>query len=177
MKIKPIGLALASGAGLINPRRAVDPGLIYDIDVNSYISFLCKEGYNGSDIGLITGNKTKNCSSLPSAKGTDGLNYPSMHIQLTNPNSNISAVFYRTVTYVGQDKTLYTAKVKSPKGLSVAVVPKTLYFTKQYQKKSFKVMLKGHFIGEKSWFLSASLVWSDCRNNVKSPILVYRPTV
>ncbi|XP_027066385.2 subtilisin-like protease SBT4.15 [Coffea arabica] len=180
MKIKPIGLALASGAGQINPRKALDPGLVYDLDVNSYVSFLCKEGYNDTAITAITGDRTSNCSSFPPAKGTDGLNYPSMHLQLVDPTSNntdISAIFYRTVTYVGEGKTVYRAKVKSPKVLSVTVVPKVLSFTKQHQKRSFKVMVKGNFVRRKSWLMSASLVWSNCRHNVKSPVLIYRPPV
>ncbi|KAL3536135.1 hypothetical protein ACH5RR_004596 [Cinchona calisaya] len=175
MKIKPHGDALASGAGLIDPVKALDPGLVYDIDVTSYISFLCKDGYNSSNIGLITGDKKMHCANVPPAKGFDGLNYPSMHIQFLNPRSNISAVFHRTVTNVGQGKAVYRASVKSPKGLSVTVLPKVLSFTKQNQKKSFKVILKGAFAKTSSWFLSASLEWSDGQHNVKSPILIYRP--
>lgn len=89
MKIAPKEKELASGSGQINPTSALDPGLVYDIDINSYISFLCKEGYNSSNIAQVAGNGTYkyNCSNFPQAKGTDGLNYTSIHLQLQPPNN------------------------------------------------------------------------------------------
>ncbi|KAL0344776.1 UNVERIFIED_CONTAM: Subtilisin-like protease SBT4.15 [Sesamum radiatum] len=60
MKIKPVEAELASGSGQINPRAAVHPGLVYDIGTDSYVSFLCKQGYNSNDIALITGSENYN---------------------------------------------------------------------------------------------------------------------
>lgn len=173
MKIKPKEAELASGSGQINPIKALHPGLIYDLNMGSYVRFLCKEGYNSTTIRLLTGGrKLYNCSSLPT-RGFDGLNYPSMHIQLTNPKSNnFSAVFFRTVTNVGHAKSEYKAKVEAPKGVSVTVTPKTLTFQKSYQRRSFKVTVSGKFIEDESWVLSASLVWSDSSHTVKTPILI-----
>ncbi|KAK4730737.1 hypothetical protein R3W88_023725 [Solanum pinnatisectum] len=176
MKIRPVGAELASGSGQINPRKAINPGLIYDLDINSYIGYFCKEGYNSTNIALLTGNKMYNCSSIPKALGADGLNYPSIHLQLQNPNeSDISAIFYRTVTYVGNGKAVYKAKVRGPKCLSINVVPNILSFSKVNEKKSFRVELNGKFTRDKSWYISSSLVWGGKKPYVKSPILVYRP--
>ncbi|KAM3341414.1 subtilisin-like protease SBT4.15 [Capsicum galapagoense] len=176
MKIRPVGAELASGSGQINPRKALNPGLIYDLDINSYISYLCKEGYNSTNIALLTGNRKYNCSTIPKAKGVDGLNYPSMHLQLQHANeSDISAVFYRTVTYVGNGKAVYKAKVRGPKCLSINVVPNILSFSKINEKKSFRVELNGKFVSKKTWVISSSLVWGGKKPYVKSPILVYRP--
>ncbi|CAK9169295.1 unnamed protein product [Ilex paraguariensis] len=173
MKIKPVDAELASGSGQINPTRALHPGLVYDMNTGSYVRFLCKEGYNSTTISLLTGGKKKyNCSTLP-ARGFDGINYPSMHIQLTKPNSSISAVFHRTVTNVGYGKSVYKAKVMAPKGLSVRVIPRTLTFERSYQKRSYHLMVKGKFI-KNTEILSASLLWSDSKHKVRSPILVYR---
>ncbi|KAI3447480.1 hypothetical protein Pfo_004145 [Paulownia fortunei] len=172
MKIKPAEAELASGSGEINPKTALHPGLVYDIDTISYISFLCKQGYKSKDIALLTGSKIYNCSNVPQAKGADGLNYPSIHLQVKNNESAISAVFYRTVTNVGVGKSAYKAKVKSPKGLSIEVTPNILTFDRPNQKKSFKVILKGKLLQKKSWYLSGSLVWSDSKHNVRSPVLV-----
>lgn len=172
MKIKPVGAELASGSGQINPKTALHPGLVYDIDTLSYISFLCKQGYQSKDIALLTGSKKYNCSNVPKARGDDGLNYPSIHLQVKNNESVISGVFYRAVTNVGIGKSTYKAKVRSPKGLSIKVTPDILTFSRRNQKKSFKVILKGKSLHKESWYLSGSLVWSDSKHNVRSPILV-----
>ncbi|KAF5940586.1 hypothetical protein HYC85_021753 [Camellia sinensis] len=170
MKIKQQGGALGSGSGQINPTRAIHPGLVYDIQMSSYLSFLCREGYNSSTIRLLTGGKKLyNCSSFKPAQGTDGLNYPSMHTQVASGNSSISAVFYRIVTNVGYGNSVYVARVKSPKGLDVT-------FKRLHQKKSFKVVLKGKFMNDRAWILSAVLEWSDSKHTVRSPILVCRST-
>lgn len=176
MKIKQMDAELGSGSGQINPVKAANPGLVYDISISSYIRFLCKEGYNSSTIALLTGGKNRfKCSDFKPAQGTDGLNYPSMHIQLKTPDSSISAIFYRTVTNVGSAESVYKASVTAPKGLSVQVAPNTLTFSKLHQKKSFKVVLKGAAIKNGTRILSALLEWSDSMHKVKSPILVYKP--
>ncbi|CAA3011298.1 subtilisin-like protease SBT4.15 [Olea europaea var. sylvestris] len=174
MKIKPVGAELASGSGQINPRVALHPGLVYDIQYEDYISFLCKQGYNSSAIAMLTGNKKYKCSSFPVGKGADGLNYPSIHVYLNNSKTSFSEVFYRTVTSVGIGKSVYRASIRSPKGLSVTVVPKIMTFDSPNQKRSFKVMVKGKFLRESSWVLSGRIVWSDSKHNVRSPILVFR---
>ncbi|KAL1541375.1 hypothetical protein AAHA92_25605 [Salvia divinorum] len=172
LKITPIGAELASGSGQLNPKAAVNPGLIYDINLVSYISFLCKEGYQDKDIALLTGSRKYSCSSVPQAKGADGLNYPSIHLQVKEDDSDIAGVFYRTVTNVGTGSSTYKAKVTSPDGLSIKVTPNVLTFTRPNQKRSFKVTLEGKLPAIESWFLSGSLLWTDSKHKVRSPILV-----
>ncbi|MBA0830246.1 hypothetical protein Goarm_014790 [Gossypium armourianum] len=176
MKIKDKYGELSSGSGQINPARAVHAGLIYDISESSYISFLCKEGFNSTTIDLLIRGKQKyNCSSFKPALGFDGLNYPSMHIQLNSTESIISAVFYRIVTYVGLRNTKFTAKVTSPKELSITVTPETLKFTRKHQKKSFRVSVKGGSMKNGTDILSATLDWrSNKGHSVKSPIVVFK---
>ncbi|KAJ8899619.1 hypothetical protein K2173_018593 [Erythroxylum novogranatense] len=175
MKTMEPDAELGSGSGQLNPESAVHPGLVYDISLSSYISFLCKEGYNGTAIDLLIGGKKKHdCSKFKPAKGTDGLNYPSMHMQLNTTGSRISAVFYRRVTNVGYGKSVYKAKVTSPKGLSVLVIPNTLRFTFLHQKKDFKVVVKGGSMPNGTLILSALLEWNDSMHSVKSPIVIYQ---
>ncbi|XVF55683.1 hypothetical protein PTKIN_Ptkin06aG0056500 [Pterospermum kingtungense] len=175
MKIRDKHGELSSGSGQINPVAAVHPGLIYDANQSSYISFLCKEGYNSTSIGLLIGDKQKyNCSSFrPAARGADGLNYPSMFMHLKTTQSRISAVFYRTLTFVGYGHSLFKAKVTSPKGLSITVIPKTMKFWKTHQKKSFKVLVKGS-VKNGTEILSATLAWSNKGHTVMSPIVVFK---
>uniref|UniRef100_A0A7N0SYP5 Uncharacterized protein n=1 Tax=Kalanchoe fedtschenkoi TaxID=63787 RepID=A0A7N0SYP5_KALFE len=167
---------LGSGAGQINPTKAVDPGLVYDISASTYIRFLCKEGYNGTTIALLAGGAPQyDCSSFKPALGTDGLNYPTMHTQLASPNSSVSAAFHRVVTNVGSEKSVYRASVASPQGLEIEVVPGTLSFEKLNQKKPFKVVLKGGPMPAGVYIYSALLEWSDSKHSVKSPIVVFKP--
>ncbi|KAK6944014.1 Subtilisin-like protease, fibronectin type-III domain [Dillenia turbinata] len=176
VKKQPPDAELGSGAGQINPAKAVDPGLVYDLSMSSYIIFLCKEGYNTTTLQLLIGGKKHfNCSNFKPAQGVDGLNYPAFHLQLKCPDSAISAEFHRTVTHVGQGKSVYNAKVTSSKNLTVTVFPSTLTFDKPRQTRSFKVVLKGPPMAENNNILSASLEWSDSKHSVKSPIVVYKP--
>ncbi|GLT54084.1 hypothetical protein SLA2020_273130 [Shorea laevis] len=49
---KPAGV-FATGAGHVNPGKALDPGLIYDIQPDEYITHLCTLGYTTSEIFLL----------------------------------------------------------------------------------------------------------------------------
>ncbi|TKY53067.1 Subtilisin protease SBT4.14 [Spatholobus suberectus] len=178
MRIKDNTAELGSGSGQINPVRALDPGLLYNVSMDSYIAFLCKEGYNSSSIGILIGTKGFNCSSIGPPQGTDGINYPSMHTQIIPSNSSISAIFYRSVTNVGFGNSTYKAKVTAPKkGLSIEVIPDTLKFSGVNQELSFKVVLKGPPMPKERKILSASLEWNDSKHRVRSPIVVYKPTL
>ncbi|KAL4605811.1 hypothetical protein ACB092_09G056600 [Castanea dentata] len=176
MKIIEEDAELGSGSGQINPTQAVNPGLIYDISMSDYISFLCKEGYNHTAIGLIVGGTDKiDCSKFKPAQGTDGLNYPTMYTKLHSNSTSISATFYRTVTNVGYAMSVYTSKVTSLSGLLVKVIPETLKFSKLNESQSFTVEVKGSLEPTGSKQLSALLEWSDSKYNVKSHIVILRP--
>ncbi|KAF2304029.1 hypothetical protein GH714_026502 [Hevea brasiliensis] len=68
------------GAGQVNPSRASDPGLIYDLKPDDYVPYLCGLGYSDKHVGLIVKRNVKcsNDSSIPEAQ----LNYPSFSIEL-----------------------------------------------------------------------------------------------
>lgn len=175
MKIEQPDGPLGSGSGQLSPQKALHPGLVYDIPQSGYIRFLCKEGYNSTTIGLLTGGKKKHkCSNFRPAVGSDGINYPSMYLQILDPTAQYTAIFYRTVTNVGYEASVYKATVETTNGLSVRVVPSTLSFQKANQRRSFKVVVKGK--PAKAKIQSAFLEWSDSKHKVRSPILVYRRT-
>ncbi|KAG6794277.1 hypothetical protein POTOM_003519 [Populus tomentosa] len=44
----------ADGAGHVQPNRAADPGLIYDLTVNDFLNFLCSRGNTKKDIKLFS---------------------------------------------------------------------------------------------------------------------------
>ncbi|KAL4621001.1 hypothetical protein ACB092_06G197000 [Castanea dentata] len=164
---KSSGAEFAYGAGNINPLKALNPGLIYDIDPLDYIKFLCGQGYSTKLLQSITGDNSS-CS-----EGTDGtvfdLNYPSFALPI-QPSNSISHDFNRTVTNVGTSPSTYKAIVTAPPGLSIKANPSVLSFTSPGQKQSFALTIEGTLDKQ---MVSASLIWDDGTNKVRSPIVVY----
>jgi hypothetical protein len=77
------------GAGHINPSRALDPGLIYDIKPIDYTIFLCKLGFTKQHISktINLASQEASCNHLLAITTTnDIINYPS--ITLSNLNSS-----------------------------------------------------------------------------------------
>ncbi|XP_075668995.1 subtilisin-like protease SBT4.14 isoform X2 [Castanea sativa] len=164
----------AFGAGQMNPTRAVNPGLIYDMDEMSYIQFLCREGYSGSTLPVLVGPQHINCSKIIPGLGYDALNYPTMQLSLKNKQEPTTGVFRRRVTNVGQAISIYNATIIAPKGVEITVKPMTLSFTRVLQKRSFKVVVRAN-PKMSSIMVSGSLVWKSSRHTVKSPIVIYSP--
>ncbi|KAK9103469.1 hypothetical protein Sjap_020723 [Stephania japonica] len=160
----------AYGAGQVNPRRALHPGLVYDIDALGYLQFLCHDGYKNSVFG--------NCSGVAPAKGVDALNYPTMQLSLKSSRNSTVGVFRRRVTNVGPANSIYTPTITAPQGVQITVKPTSLNFTKTNQMKSFSVTVKANPLGDQQDLLmSASLEWrsSAGKYRVRSPIVIYNP--
>lgn len=158
----------AYGAGLINPLKAPNPGLIYDIEELDYVKLLCGEGYSTKLLRIITGNNRLSCSKV---NGTvKDLNYPSFTLS-TSPLESLSHVFHRTVTNVGSPTSTYKAILVAPLGFTIIVEPNILSFTSLGQKLEFTVKIEGKM---DEFMVSASLLWDDGNNfQVRSPIVVY----
>ncbi|CAB4296903.1 unnamed protein product [Prunus armeniaca] len=133
---------LAMGAGHVNPNKALNPGLIYDADIEDYINLLCALNYTNKQIQTITKSASNNCSS-PSLD----LNYPSFiaffNANDSKPDVQTTQEFRRTVTYIGKGQSTYVASVTPLKGFEVAVVPNTLKFKEEGEKLSFVLSIKG----------------------------------
>jgi hypothetical protein len=163
----------AFGAGQVNPTRAVNPGLVYDMDDFAYIQFLCHEGYNGSNLSVLIGSPI-NCTSLLPGIGHDAINYPSMQLSVKSNTDKTIGVFRRRVTNVGPGPTIYNATIKSPKGVEITVRPTSLNFSHTLQKRSFKVVVKAKSMASMQ-IVSGSLIWRNARYIVRSPIVIYSP--
>lgn len=153
------------GGGHIQPNRAMDPGLIYDLSTNDYLLFLCSLGYNQTQIQLFSEEPftcpTVNISLID-------FNYPS----ITVPNLDTSVTVTRKVKNVGSPG-IYRARVRSPRGVSVKVEPEVLVFKRSGDEVSFSVTLKGRqHGGGVSDYVFGQLIWSDGRHYVRSPIVV-----
>jgi subtilisin family serine protease len=156
----------ATGSGHVNPSKADDPGLVYDIQPDDYIPYLCGLGYSDREVGIIAHRKI-NCtetSSIPEGE----LNYPSFSVVLGS-----SQTFTRTVTNVGEAHSSYVAIVTAPKGVDVNVQPKKLYFSEANQKHTYSVTFNRIGSGNKTVeHAQGFLKWVSAKHTVRSPILV-----
>ncbi|KAK4399884.1 Subtilisin-like protease SBT4.4 [Sesamum angolense] len=158
------------GAGHINPVKAANPGLVYEMIEEEYVKLLCYKGYSTPTIRKLFGNKRSNCSRLKHRKWTPkDLNYPAM-ASLVCRNESFTVIFSRTVTNVGGAISTYRANISAPSGLKVIVQPQELSLKKWNEKKSFIVKVGGKVAVR---VLSASLEWNDGKHNVRSPIVIY----
>lgn len=151
------------GAGHVQPNRAMDPGLVYDLTVDDYLTFLCSLNYNQSQITLFS----EEPYSCPKKIILTDFNYPS----ITVPNLNGSITVTRTVKNVGSPGT-YKARVVRPPGITVLVQPTSMKFDKIGEEKSFKLTLKLKQRSAAKEYVFGKLIWSDGKHYVRSPIVV-----
>uniref|UniRef100_A0A0E0GXA1 Subtilisin-like protease fibronectin type-III domain-containing protein n=1 Tax=Oryza nivara TaxID=4536 RepID=A0A0E0GXA1_ORYNI len=136
------------GGGFIDPNRAVDPGLAYDIDPEY---FDCILGSNSS------------CEFEPK-----NINLPSIAI----PNLKEPTTVLRIVTNLGKAEAVYRAVVQSPPGVQILVEPSVLQFIKVKKKQTFNVTFSmAHKV--QGSYLFGSLAWCDGGSHyVRIPIAV-----
>ncbi|XP_047169445.1 subtilisin-like protease SBT1.1 [Vigna umbellata] len=161
----------AFGSGHVNPERASDPGLVYDITTKDYLNYLCSLKYTPSQIALLSkGNFT--CPKKSALQAGD-LNYPSFAVLFGTRALKASVTFKRVVTNVGKPKISYAVKVEEPNGVSVRVEPRNISFRKTGQKMSYKVSFVSNgnttVTGNSSF---GSLTWVSGKYAVRSPIAV-----
>ncbi|XP_062184660.1 subtilisin-like protease 4 [Phragmites australis] len=166
---------LLMGAGLVNPTKALDPGLVYNLSALDYIPYVCGLGYNDSYVNDIIAQPLQNvsCASVSKIEGKD-LNYPSFMVSLTTAAPAVEV--RRTVTNVGEAFSVYTAEVVSPKGVTVEVVPNRLDFSSVNQKREFRVRFRGGGSATNGT-VEGSLRWVSDKHSVRSPIVVLDGTL
>ncbi|KAL6995485.1 hypothetical protein U1Q18_005622 [Sarracenia purpurea var. burkii] len=162
------------GAGHVDPNRALDPGLIYDIETEDYVNLLCALNYTMKQIDTIT---RRSSSSFTCSNPSLDLNYPSF-IAFFNSNDSAASSktvkeFRRTVTNVGEAMTSYTAKLAPLEGFEVRVVPEKLVFREKNEKQSYKVSIEGpRMMNGTVAFVSLSWVEDEeGKHIVRSPIV------
>ncbi|KAJ1408361.1 Peptidase S8/S53 domain [Sesbania bispinosa] len=161
---------LALGAGYINPNRALDPGLVYDVGVKDYVNLLCALNFTQKNITAITRSSSNDCS-----KPSLDLNYPSFIAFFNANNSSSGAIqeFQRTVTNVGEGPTIYAASITPIKGFRVNVIPNKLVFKEKNEKLSYKLRIEGPITKTKVKKVAFGyLNWMDVKHVVRSPIVV-----
>ncbi|EFJ16957.1 hypothetical protein SELMODRAFT_115574, partial [Selaginella moellendorffii] len=163
-----------TGAGEINPQKALDPGLVYDITPQDYISYLCESGYNTTQVRLISGDPNTSCKPPKSNATTPFLNYPSigfMGLTTTSPQST-----ERIVTNVGAPKSVYTAEITAPSSISIVVEPSSLEFSSTGQKLSYTITATAKNSLPVSMWSFGSITWIASSHTVRSPIAITSAT-
>ncbi|KAK2650459.1 hypothetical protein Ddye_017948 [Dipteronia dyeriana] len=185
----------AYGSGHVDPERAADPGLIYDIAADDYLKYICSLNYTSAEIALFTrGNFT--CPKI-AAFGAADLNYPSFAVNFKVPvyyplsrfcldgslnetevkgkivvcrKINVSA--YIQSENVKKAKGVGMIRVKFiSDGVSVIVKPKILSFNKLVQNLSYKKQGK-FLLLRKGLLLAKQLGISCCRIELEAQNVV-----
>ncbi|KAL3499441.1 hypothetical protein ACH5RR_038534 [Cinchona calisaya] len=156
----------ATGAGHVNPSRATDPGLIYDIQPGDYIPYLCGLGYTDKQIEIIV-NHPVTCatvSSIPEAQ----LNYPSFSIQL----GSASKMYTRTVTDVGKASSTYYIDIGLIPGVDVYVQPAMLNFTAGHRQLTYQISFGRSDKSINNTYVQGAIAWVSKEHIVRSPIVI-----
>ncbi|KAG5255365.1 hypothetical protein OIU76_018980 [Salix suchowensis] len=151
------------GSGFVDPKRVLDPGLVYDAHSVDYKAFLCSIGYDEKSLRLVTRDNST-CDQTFTAASS--LNYPS----ITIPNLKDSFSVTRTVTNVGRARSVYKAVVSNPAGINVTVVPEQLIFNRYGQKIKFTVNFK--VAAPSKGYAFGFLTWRSADARVTSPLVV-----
>ncbi|XP_047337614.1 subtilisin-like protease [Impatiens glandulifera] len=144
----------AIGAGHINPLKAVDPGLIYDLTADDYIPYLCGLNYTEQEIKATT-TQSVNCSIVGSISEAE-LNYPTFAVKLGNSSKR----YTRTVTNVGPANSTYEVGFEIT-GVSIWVGPGILRFSETGQKLTYSVIFQNEVTPSNSSFVEGSIVWNS----------------
>ncbi|MGW0671514.1 S8 family serine peptidase [Streptomyces sp. NPDC002746] len=142
--------AFAQGAGEVEARAMLRPGLVYDSGEQDWLAYL-----EGVGIDTQTGTRAVDPSDL---------NYPSIAIGELFDSQTVT----RTVTATSAGT--YRAEVDLP-GVKATVSPSVLHFSHAGQKRTFTVKLKVT-TARSGAVDTGSLTWTSGRTTVRSPIVV-----
>ncbi|KAL6652244.1 hypothetical protein ACP70R_011169 [Stipagrostis hirtigluma subsp. patula] len=159
----------ATGAGHVNPEKAADPGLVYDVAPSDYIGYLC--GLYASQNVSVIARRRVDCSAV-TVIPENMLNYPSISIAFQKAwNSSTPVIVKRTVKNVGKVPSAYYAAVDMlDTDVLVGVYPRQLVFTEVNQEQEFKVVVWPGQGG--TAVVQGALRWVSDLYTVRSPISV-----
>ncbi|PIA63453.1 hypothetical protein AQUCO_00201059v1 [Aquilegia coerulea] len=158
------------GSGHVDPEKALDPGLVYDLSVTDYIDYMCALGYSEKEITTIT---RKMVSCKKGLKAWD-INYPSIAVGFNQTDAlKYEATVTRTATHVSKDASTYTVKIDNPPDVLVTVVPSKLEFSQKEQKLSYLVKISTKKAAHPT-SVFGRLTWENGKHSVGMPIVVSR---
>jgi hypothetical protein len=139
------------GGGNINPNKAAEPGLIYDIDLSDYDKFFG-----------CTFKKLVRCNATM---------LPGYHLNLPSTAIRRPITVSRTVTNIGEVDAIYHAATESPAGIKMDVEPSVLVFNATNKVITFQVKLSPLWRLQGDYTFG-SLTWHNDQNTVRIPIAV-----
>ncbi|XP_044466605.1 subtilisin-like protease 4 [Mangifera indica] len=158
--------AFTIGAGHVNPSKANDPGLVYEIQADDYIPYLCGLNYNDKQVGMIA-RRNVECSKVQRTKEAQ-LNYPSFSLALKTGDPQ---TYTRTVRNVGKPQSSYRAEIFPPEGVNIVVKPTLIKFKNINENFTYSIT----FSKTKTTagqFSQGYLNWISTDHVVSSPIVV-----
>ncbi|KAK8581096.1 hypothetical protein V6N12_071338 [Hibiscus sabdariffa] len=179
-----VGMILANGVfdgeGLVVdchvlPATAVGASNAYEI--RQYIDSALKSNSPATATIVFKGTRRNaDCRGAKRAGHIGNLNYPSFSVVFQQYGKHkMLTHFIRQATNVGDPNSVYKATITPPSGTLVMVEPQQLVFRRVGQKLNFLVRVEAMAVelapGSTS-MKSGSLVWSDGKHNVTSPIVV-----
>ncbi|CAL5187825.1 unnamed protein product [Lathyrus oleraceus] len=153
------------GAGHVDPVSALNPGLVYDLRVDDYLSFLCALDYTPAQIEIVARRKYT-CDPKKQYSVTN-LNYPSFAVVFKGEHDEIKHT--RTLTNVGAEGTYKVSINSDNPAIKISVEPKVLSFKKK-EKKSYTITFTTSGSKQNINQSFGGLEWSDGRTVVRSPI-------
>ncbi|XP_020590838.1 subtilisin-like protease SBT1.2 [Phalaenopsis equestris] len=161
----------ATGAGMVCPIKAMDPGLVFGLTFEDYVEYICGLGYSDREVAMTVG-KPMSCSRVKHLTTTE-LNYPSIVIKLTQ--MEMSQKVTRTAKNVGDVREEYTAEITEPEGVTINLSTYKLKFTRVDQEVSYDIhfALNGDFPSLRSDMIRRGKIkWDSGKHIVTTPIAV-----
>ncbi len=149
------------GAGLVQPKFGMDPGLVYDSSYTDWTKFICGSGQVPSTHELCANGKID----------LSDLNYPTIAIGDLAGKQTVT----RTVTNVGNQPEIYFPKVEGLKGLKVTMSPRILV-TLPGRSTTYKVTIENNGAPLEQYSFG-KLTWKSTKHTVASTVAIKPLTV
>ena len=149
-------LPWSQGAGFIDPNKAMDPGLVYDMGKADFVQYQCL-----TQRALVP---AEDCTTYGALDASYNLNLPSITLGAMAGTTIVT----RRVTNVGSTSATYFATASVPT-LNVVVQPGTLTLSPG-ETRSFTVTLSTTATTVKQVWNYGSLVWTAGAHVVHSPL-------
>jgi subtilisin family serine protease len=160
------------GSGHVDPVSALDPGLVYDLNVDDYLGFFCALNYTSFQIKIAAG-RDFTCTKK---YRLEDFNYPSFAVALETAsgigggsNKPVTIEYNRVLTNVGTPGTYKASVVMESSSVKAVVEPEIITFKEVNEKKGYTVRFICDSMpsGTKEF---GYLEWNDGKHRVKSPI-------